>query len=90
MQKSTVKRLDLSNVKRGDKFVRMIGGEIPDTVVVGDMDETFIWVGSEHGEVSGTKEDGWKFRRNTSTEVDEELGFDGITATISYLTPYTG
>ena len=85
MQKTTIKKVDLSSVKTGDIFIRMISGLIPDVVIVGDMDDTHIWVGSLGGLVPATKEAGWKFRRDYGTEVDEDLGADGEKVTISYL-----
>lgn len=85
MEKQTIKRIDLSQVKKGDRFIRMLGGEFAHEVIVGDIDDTYIWVGSDDGAVQASKEVGWKFLRSTGTEVDEELSSDGINTTISYL-----
>ena len=85
MEKRTVKRIDLSKVEPGDKLTRMVGGEISQPVIVGDMNDTHIWVGSFEGIIPATKEQGWKFRRDYGTEVDEDLGADGEKVTISYL-----
>lgn len=92
MEKQTVKRIDLSNVKTGDKLIRLIGNQIPMPVVVGEMDDTYIWVGSVVSagglSVPATKEKGWKFLKKYGTEVDEDLGMDGINVTGSILRPW--
>ena len=80
-----IEKLNLSSVKTGDIFIRMLGGIIPMEVIVGDMDNEYIWVGSVDGTVKPTKEWGWKFRRDLGTEVDEDLRSDGISNVISFL-----
>ena len=80
-----INKVDLSSVKTGDTFIRMLGGTISMEVIVGDIDDTHIWVGSIDGVVKPTKEEGWKFRRDLGTEVDEELGSNGENYIISFL-----
>ena len=87
MQTNTMKinKVDLSSVKTGDTFIRMLAGVLAMEVIVGDIDDTHIWVGSIDGKVLPTKEEGWQFRRDLGTEVDEDLGSDGKNFVISYL-----
>ncbi len=65
------------DVKAGDYVIRMLG-EIPMTLQVHSVDDAFIYVG-------GPPNVGWKFRRDNGAEVDEDLGWDGLTETGSYL-----
>lgn len=75
--------LKFGHIKKGDALIRLLSGVLPMKVVVGDVDDTFIYTGSEDGKVH--YKEGWKFRRDNGAEVDEEIGWDGITQTGSYL-----
>lgn len=66
------------HVKAGDIVVRMLAGTIPMELKVHSVDETYIYCGKP-----GV---GWKFLRSNGAEVDEDLGWDGVTHTGSYLT----
>lgn len=77
--------MKLEDVKVGDKLVRMLAGTIPVDVVVTIVREDVIYCGSADGFVSGTEEDGWKFNRSNGAEIDEDLGWDGITSTGSFI-----
>lgn len=85
-----MKLANLTNVKEGDIFTRLLGGTLPMKVIVGEQDEKHIYVGSHDGAVKSTKEEGWCFRKDTSCEVDEYLGVDGSLdkPNISFLIEY--
>lgn len=72
------------DVKEGDTVTRLLAGKIPMKLIVGKIDDTFIYTKSPDGRVKLA--DGWKFRRDNGAEVDEDLGWDGINRTGSYLT----
>lgn len=75
--------MSFKHVKKGDVVTRMLAGKIPMKVIVGKVDDDFIYTSSEDGIV--TLQEGWKFRRENGAEVDEDLGWDGITHTGSFL-----
>jgi hypothetical protein len=64
-------------VKPGDSITRMCDGAFLMTLMVTSVDDKFIYCGPP-GE-------GWKFSRESGAEIDEELGWDGITGTGTYL-----
>ena len=70
----------LMSLKVGDVVTRLLAGEIPVKITITSVDDEFI-----HANPFGPNEEGWKFRRSNGAEVDEELGWDGITMTGSYL-----
>jgi hypothetical protein len=70
-------------IKVGDVVTRMLAGSIPLKVIVGQIKDGIIKVGSEDGEISW--EEGWSFKQTTLCEIDEDLGWDGETVTGSYL-----
>lgn len=70
-----IKFANLQDVTRGQEFIRLIGGAMPMPVIVGEQDEDYVWVGSIDGRIPGTKEEGWKFDKRTSVEIDEYLGW---------------
>jgi len=72
---------NFEHVKVGDTVTRMLAGTVPMLQEVGKVDETFIYTFNDRVPL----EEGWKFRRSNGAEVDEELGWDGITVTGSYL-----
>ena len=45
MEKQTIKRVDFSQVKPGDKLIRLIGNEIPMPVVVREIDAVGGYMG---------------------------------------------
>lgn len=69
------------DVKPGDYVVRMISNVLPVTLLVHSVDESFIYAG-------GAPDIGWKFRRDNGAEVDEDLGWDGVTLTGSCLVEF--
>ena len=69
----------VQEIAAGDTVIRMLAGTIPVTMKVHSVDDYFIYL--------GPPPHGWKFRRDTGAEVDEELGWDGLTITGSYLVP---
>lgn len=71
------------DVKVGDKITRLLGGEVPMKVVVGKIENGIIYTSSEDGIVP--LKHGWKFNQANGAEIDEDLGWDGITITGSYL-----
>lgn len=74
------------DVKVGDIVYRILGNR-PMKLLVGNIKDGLIYTGSfEPGIVDISWEDGWKFRIDNGMEVDEYLGWDGITATGSFLT----
>jgi hypothetical protein len=64
-------------VRPGDVVTRMLAGEVPMHLRVTAVDDSFIYCG------------GWKFRKENGAEVDEQLGWDGVSTTGSYLVPET-
>jgi len=76
-------KTSFTDVKEGDTVIRMLGGKIPMELIVGRVDDTFIYTKSPDGKVKLSE--GWKFRRDNGAEVDADLGWDGITKTGSYL-----
>lgn len=75
--------MKFANIKKGDTVTRLLAGVVQMKLIVGKVDDTLIYCGSADGVVS--LEEGWKFRRDTGAEVDEDLNWDGITKTGSYL-----
>lgn len=63
----------LKSIKAGDQVVRLLAGEIPMTLRVTDVTDDIIACGS------------WTFNRATGGEIDEDLGWDGVSATGSFL-----
>lgn len=77
-------------MKIGDKATRMLAGTIQLPVYIVLIDDEHIFVSNEPGEYEeqDIKEQNglfWKFNKDTLAEVDEFLGFDGVTLTCSYL-----
>lgn len=70
---------NFEHIKPGDNVLRMIGGEVPMKLVVSRVDDTFIYCGTPDGQ------NYWKFFRKNGAEVDEALGWDGVTITGSVL-----
>jgi len=62
----------LDNLKVGDKITRMLAGA-PMKLKITEIDDKLIHCGW------------WAFSKITGAEVDEELGWDGITITGSYI-----
>jgi len=78
--------MSFEHIKVGDTPTRMLAGKIALQLVVGKVDEEFIYCGSGPSDSLKVKwEDGWKFRRTNGAEVDEDLGWDGIKSTGSFL-----
>jgi hypothetical protein len=73
----------LSKVNVGDVLTRILAGTIPLKVVVGKIDENYVYVTDIDGVIP--LEGGWKFLISTGGEVDEELGWDGKLMTGSYI-----
>ena len=63
------------HIREGDHILRLVGGKIPMRMLVQRVDEEFIYCAG-----------GWKFRRDTGGEVDEDLEWDGVKRTGSKLT----
>lgn len=61
-------KIDLSQVKPGDKLLRMLAGSIPMVVVVGEVKDGIIFTGSIDGVVPS--KDGWTFDQETGMELD--------------------
>lgn len=76
--------MKFGHIEVGDRVTRMLGGTLPMKLIVGKVDETFIYTATPDGKIN--VDEGWKFRRDNGAEVDEDLGWDGIKATGSYLT----
>lgn len=72
------------HVKVGDIVSRSIGGLKPHDIIVGEITDGIIYAGNH---VVGTtkKEGAWGFRVANGAEVDEDLGWDGIKVTGSFL-----
>ncbi len=64
---NTPPRPSFREVGVGDRVTRLVGGSIPMVLVVTSVDDRFIYCGEEGA--------GWKFDRQSSAEVDEELGW---------------
>lgn len=71
------------HIKKGDTVTRLLAGVVPMKLIVGKVDDTYIYCASADGIVS--LEEGWKFLKTNGAEVDEEIGWDGITHTGSFL-----
>lgn len=65
----------LAQLKVGDPVVRMLGGTVPMPLTVTEI--TDIRIICVH----------WEFNRANGAEVDEYLGWDGVTKTGSFITP---
>lgn len=78
-----MKHTDFTYLKKGDLVTRMLAGVCAVETEVTLVDDDFVYT-SPPG-ANWPIEQGWKFRRSNGAEVDEELGFDGITLTGSYL-----
>ena len=80
-----MKQFNSDGLSVGDELTRMIGSTLPMTVVVGKIDEQFIYCGSKDGVIDW--ETGWKFRKDNGAEVDEKEGWSGndIFSTGSFL-----
>ena len=66
----------LAGLKEGDEVVRMLAGSVPMKMRVTSRDEQSI----KCNEL-------WSFHPKTGAEVDEALGWDGLTTTGSFLRP---
>lgn len=72
------------HVKVGDVVSRSLGGGKPHDIIVGEIKDGIIYAGNYM--VGTTKGEGaWGFRVSNGAEVDEDLGWDGITVTGSFL-----
>lgn len=60
-------------IKTGDIVTRMLAGSVSMKLNVTKIDEAYIYCGD------------WKFRRDNGGEVDEKIGWDGVTITGSQL-----
>jgi hypothetical protein len=78
-----MQRTDYSNLQVGDELTRSLAGVIDMQVIVGYIDDEKFKVGSEDGTV--TWQEGWTFNKKTGLEIDEDLGWDGIKTTGSYI-----
>lgn len=76
-------RTNFTDLKIGDELTRVLGGEVEMPVIVGYIDDNTFKVGSVKGAISW--EDGWTFNKHTGLEIDEDLGWDGISKTGSYI-----
>lgn len=65
----------LAGLKEGDTVTRMLAGTVPDTLAVTGVTRDRIICGP------------WEFSRETGGEIDESLGWDGVTATGSFIKP---
>jgi hypothetical protein len=74
---------NFNHIEVGDRVTRLLAGVVPMKLIVGKVDETFIYTATPDGVIN--IEEGWKFRRDNGNEVDEDLNWDGITTTGSYL-----
>ena len=63
---------ELANLKVGDTVTRMLGGSIPMELVISRIDDVI-----ECGP--------WTFNKDTGLEIDEDLGWDGVRITGSFL-----
>lgn len=75
-------RTDFKDLKIGDELIRSLGGVMM-VVVVGYIDDKVFKVGSKDGTISW--DIGWTFNKETGLEIDEDLGWDGVTKTGSYI-----
>lgn len=71
-------------MKKGDQVMRMLAGTVPMKMIITGVDDVFIYCKPAD---EPDFPDQWKFRLDTLAEVDEELGFDGINFTGSFLLP---
>ena len=56
---------DCRDIRPGDIIIRQLGGLVDMELVVTSVDDHYIYVGS--------RDDGYKFDRDTGAEVDEDL-----------------
>lgn len=75
------------NLNIGDKITRVIGFPkgVSMEVIVGEIKDDYIICGSSCGFVKGVEGIGWKFHKKTGLEIDEDLGWDGITKSGAYI-----
>lgn len=69
------------HVKVGDTVTRMLAGVVPMELKVGKVEDGIIYT---YNHVVPLDE-GWKFNAENGAEIDEDLGWDGITKTGSNL-----
>ena len=74
--------MKFGHIKENDIVTRSLGG-MPMKMLVGNVDDKYIYVGSADGMIPWKH--GWKFRRENGAEVDEDLGWDGTERTGSVL-----
>ena len=84
MRKEIISKEELSKIKVGYTLERALAGVSPMDVIVGKIDDKFIYCGSADGFISYNE--GWKFLKSNGHEIDDDLGWDGVTTTGSYLT----
>jgi hypothetical protein len=75
--------MKFGHITVGDRVTRLLAGTVPMKLIVGKVDDTLIYTATPDGVIN--IEEGWKFRRDNGAEVDEDLGWDGIKTTGSYL-----
>lgn len=63
----------LQELKVGDSVTRMLSGLIPMPLKVTSINDNIITCGA------------WEFNRLTGAEIDDDLGWDGVSKTGSYL-----
>lgn len=84
--KARISKEELATLKVGDFVERSLGGTVPMKMKVIGINERIICVNIlEEGDIDFGPTD-WEFHRETGAEIDEDLGWDGITITGSYLT----
>jgi hypothetical protein len=76
-----------ATIKVGDHMTRVLGGVVKMPVTVGAIDSIRVWVGAGHAHIDADNavQNGWCFLRSTGGEVDDDLKWDGVTKTGSYL-----
>lgn len=83
--------MKLFDVKVGDVLIRELGGALKHPVKVCKVEEETITCSSTEGDQNPfvvTCEEGWRFLKSTGAEIDEDLGWDGITHTGSIIYGY--
>ena len=65
--------MKLEVVQVGDTLTRMLAGTVPMPVIVGEVKDDTIKVGSQDGRIKW--QDGWEFDRKTGMEIDDYLAW---------------
>ena len=84
--KARISKEELQSLKVGDFVERALGGTVLMKMKVVDITDRIVCINiPKKGEPDFGPAD-WEFHKETGAEIDEDLGWDGVNITGSYLT----